>query len=138
MLRLSEVKLPLEHGPEAIRAAVLARLRLQDAELLGLTVFKRSYDARRRGAIELIYALDIEVADEAALLQRFENDRHLGPSPDTSYRFVATGPATPNSTLTVVSEITANVPSFSDELRMVSSCHPVSFASGFGVMRKSA
>ncbi len=93
MLRLSEVKLPLEHGPEAIRAAVLARLRLQDAELLGLTVFKRSYDARRRGAIELIYALDIEVADEAALLQRFENDRHLGPSPDTSYRFVAKAPA---------------------------------------------
>ena len=93
MLRLSEVKLPLEHGPEALRAAVLKRLQLAEAELLGLTVFKRSYDARRRGAIELIYALDIEVADEAALLKRFENDRHLGPSPDTSYRFVAEAPA---------------------------------------------
>ncbi len=93
MLRLSELKLPLEHEPQALRAAVLKRLQLPDADLLGLTVFKRSYDARRRGAIELIYALDIEVADEAALLQRFENDRHLGPSPDTSYRFVAKAPA---------------------------------------------
>ena len=93
MLRLSELKLPLEHGPDAIRAAVLKRLHLDDAELLGLSVFKRSYDARRRGAVELIYALDIEVADEAALLARLADDRQLGPSPDTSYRFVARAPA---------------------------------------------
>ena len=76
-----------------MRAAILARLGLADDELRGLTVSKRSYDARRRGAIQLIYALDVDVPDPAALLRRFAGDAHLGPSPDTTYQFVARAPA---------------------------------------------
>ena len=46
MLRLNEVKLPLEHDAAALPAAILARLGITAYELLGFTVFKRSYDAR--------------------------------------------------------------------------------------------
>ena len=92
MLRLNDLKLPLDHPPEALRAAVLARLGLRDEELRGLTVYKRSYDARKRGAIMLIYALDLDVVDADALMKRASADTKLGPRPDTSYQFVARAP----------------------------------------------
>ncbi|CAN7322815.1 NAD(P)/FAD-dependent oxidoreductase [Duganella sp. LjRoot269] len=91
MLRLNEVKLPLSHTEDQLPAAILARLDIPAAELLGYTVFKRSYDARKKTAIVLIYALDVQVRDEAALLKRLSHDVHLMPSPDTSYKFVANG-----------------------------------------------
>ena len=61
--------------------------------LLGLTVFRRSYDARRKSAITLIYTVDVEVRDEAALLLRHAGDRTLQPTPDTTYRHVTQAPA---------------------------------------------
>ncbi|MHB1053862.1 MAG: NAD(P)/FAD-dependent oxidoreductase [Thiobacillus sp.] len=88
MLRLTELKLPLDHPPEALRVAILQRLALKDNELLGFSIFKRSFDARKKHAMLLIYALDIDVRNEAALLKQFRNDRHLMPTPDTTYRFV--------------------------------------------------
>ncbi|MEC5163948.1 uncharacterized protein ACFDR9_004316 [Janthinobacterium sp. CG_23.3] len=91
MLRLNEVKLPLEHDEAALTGAVLARLGIGAEALLGYTIFKRSYDARKRSAVVLIYSLDVAVADEAALLARLKHDAHLAPAPDTAYRFVAGG-----------------------------------------------
>ncbi len=95
MLRLTDLKLPLDHPPEALRAAVLSRLGLRDDELRGLTVYKRSYDARKRGAILLIYALDLDVLDADAVMKRARGDLQIGPRPDTSYHFVATAPPGP-------------------------------------------
>jgi len=96
MLRITELRLPLDHAEGALRPAVLQRLGLADAALKAFTVFKRSYDARKKAAIVLIYTVDCELADpagEAALLQRFAADPHVKPSPDTAYRFVGHAPA---------------------------------------------
>ncbi|MFZ4876396.1 NAD(P)/FAD-dependent oxidoreductase [Janthinobacterium sp. Mn2066] len=91
MLRLNEVKLPLEHDDAALPAAILARLGIAAGDLLGYTVFKRSYDARKRSAVVLIYSLHVEVKNEAAVLARLQHDIHLMPAPDTDYKFVAGG-----------------------------------------------
>ena len=91
MLRLNEVKLPLEHDEAALPAAILARLGIAAADLTGFTVFKRSYDARKRSAVVLIYSLHVEVRNEAAVLARLSHDIHLMPAPDTDYKFVAGG-----------------------------------------------
>jgi len=93
MLRLTELRLPLDHDEAALRTAVLARLGLADEELLGLTVFRRAHDARRKSAVVLIYTVDCELADEAAVLRRCAGDPHVRPSPDTRYRFVGHAPA---------------------------------------------
>jgi len=93
MLRLTELRLPLDHPEPALRAAVLARLGIADAELLDLHVFRRGYDARKKTAIQLIYTLDLTLRDEAAVLRRHRGDRHVGPRPDTTYRFVGHAPA---------------------------------------------
>ncbi|HEX4480126.1 MAG TPA: NAD(P)/FAD-dependent oxidoreductase [Rudaea sp.] len=93
MLRLTDIKLPLDHVELALRHAVVAKLKIADAALLDLRIAKRSYDARKRGAILLIYAVDVSVRDEAAILARFAGDAHVGLAPDTTYRAVAQAPA---------------------------------------------
>ena len=93
MLRITELRLPLNHAEDALRPAVVARLGVQDAELTSFTVFKRSYDARKKSAMVLIYTVDCELANEAAALQRFEGDTHVRPTPDMDYKFVGHAPA---------------------------------------------
>ena len=89
MLRLTELRLPLDHGEAALRKAILARLRIVDARLRAFTVFRRGYDARKRSAIQLVYTLDCEVDDEAEILARAGADPQLRRSPDMRYHFVA-------------------------------------------------
>ncbi|HEX5538791.1 MAG TPA: NAD(P)/FAD-dependent oxidoreductase [Methylophilaceae bacterium] len=89
MLRLTEIKLPLAHAENAIEAAILKRLNISAADLIGFSIFRRGVDARKSHAILFIYTLDVEVRNEAALLQRFSRDAQVTPTPDTSYRFVA-------------------------------------------------
>jgi uncharacterized FAD-dependent dehydrogenase len=93
MLRLTEIKLPLDHPESALQAAVLKRLRVPAADLVSFTVFRRGYDARKIGAISLIYTLDVEVKDEAAVLRRAASEKGISPSPDTNYKLVAKAPA---------------------------------------------
>lgn len=92
MLRLSEIKLPLDHPPEALRAAIVQRLQLRNDALLGFSVFKRSHDARKKDALLLVYTVDVEVQDEDAVLQRCAHDHHLARTPDMRYRMVAKAP----------------------------------------------
>ncbi len=93
MLRLTEVKLPLDHADDAIVTAIVTRLRIPPGDLLSHTIYKRSYDARKKGAIALIYTLDVQLAHEAQVLKRFAKDRHVTVAPDMSYRFVTHAPA---------------------------------------------
>ena len=94
MIRITELSLPLDHPAEALREAIVARLQIQDSDLLSFTVFKRSYDARKKNSvITFIYVIDLEARDEAVLLQRFGNDRNVRPAPDTNYHVVARAPA---------------------------------------------
>ena len=92
MLRLTDLKLALDHSEDELAAAILKRLAIAAAELTGYSVAKRSHDARKRGAITLIYAVDVDTPREAELLQRFAEDLHVRPTPDTEYRFVAHAP----------------------------------------------
>ena len=97
MLRITELRLPLDHPEAALRAAIVARLRIADADLLAFTVFKRGYDARKKTAIVLSYTVDCSLVDEASVRARLArdtpNDTHIRPSPDTRYQFVGHAPA---------------------------------------------
>src|SRR6185437_3314102 len=93
MIRVTQLKLPLGHPPDALKALLLKRLKLPAAALKRFTVFKRAHDARNKKAISFIYALDVEVADEAALLARFARDPDVKPAPDMTYNFVASAPS---------------------------------------------
>lgn len=81
MLRLTEIKLPLEHGPDAIRAAVVKRLRIPSSDLISVSIFKRAHDARKKSAVFTIYTLDVGVRDEAMVLKRHSGDAQVRPTP---------------------------------------------------------
>jgi uncharacterized FAD-dependent dehydrogenase len=99
MLRLTEIKLPLEsttdlaHPPEVIKQAILKKLGIPETELVRFDIFKRGVDARKSHAILFAYSLDVEVKNEEKVLAKFKKDPHVTPSPDTSYHFVAQAPA---------------------------------------------
>ena len=96
MLRITELRLPLDHPADALRTAIVTRLGVRDGDLKNFTIFKRSYDARKRTALLFIYTVDCELNDEAAgpkLLEKHAGDRNINPTPDTSYHFVGHAPA---------------------------------------------
>ena len=92
MLRLSELRLPLEHGSNDLQEAVLRRLRIPPDQLLEHRLVKRSIDARRRDRIQVIYSVDVAVRSEAAVLRRHRGNPRIRTAPDTRYRMVAKAP----------------------------------------------
>jgi len=93
MLRLTEIKLPLDHPEGALKAAVLQRLGITDGDLTGFTVFRRGFDARKKSDIQFVYTVDCAVKDQPATLKRLRDERHVSVTPDMDYRFVARAPA---------------------------------------------
>ena len=89
MIRLTELRLPLDHSPTALPTAIVQRLGIQLDDLINFTVFKRGYDARKRDAIVLVYTIDAEVRAANQLLEKFKDDVHVNLAPDTRYQFVA-------------------------------------------------
>lgn len=92
MLRLTEIKLPLDHSQDAIKTAILKKLQISSNDLISYSIFKRSYDARKKEEIILVYILDIETTQEKKLLQRLKKDPHVMVTPSMSYRQVAQAP----------------------------------------------
>ena len=90
VLRLSELKLPLDHEEADLAPAICKRLKIDPAALLMHRVIKESVDARRKSAIQIAYSLELELQPELErqLLKRFKRDPHLQPASDTRYRLV--------------------------------------------------
>ncbi|WP_246294628.1 NAD(P)/FAD-dependent oxidoreductase [Piscinibacter koreensis] len=66
MLRLTDLRLPLDHPADALPAAIAARLGVETAALVRVDVVKRSYDVRNKRAPVFIYTIDVAVDGLAA------------------------------------------------------------------------
>nr|WP_157398428.1 MULTISPECIES: NAD(P)/FAD-dependent oxidoreductase [Ramlibacter] len=94
------MKLPLSQAeqPEApLREAAARLLGLAASDLATLTVFKRSFDARKADLLA-VYIVDVVLADparERALIDQFARHPHVGPSPDMEWRPPVTLPEAP-------------------------------------------
>lgn len=88
MIRIHELRLPIDHVPEDLERAICKLFGIPSGDLMGVEIFKRSHDARKNSALTLIYTLDVSVRNEEAVLKRHAHNPHLKSSPDTSYHFV--------------------------------------------------
>jgi hypothetical protein len=91
MLRLNELKLALRHSDADLTLAITKRLEINAHDLLNVSIFKRSYDARKKTNIFLIYQIDVELTKtlEADVLQKnIGNENSVRQSPNTDYKFV--------------------------------------------------
>jgi uncharacterized FAD-dependent dehydrogenase len=92
MLRLTNVKLPLNHQPEELEQVILATLKITAEQLTSFSIFKRGYDARKKSNIILMYTLDVETTKNEQLLVEQSRDQNIKASPDTRYKFVGHAP----------------------------------------------
>ena len=86
MIRITELKLPLDHDEHALPALIVQTLGIANADLIRHTIYKRSYDARMKKLL-LVYICDVELAPalEANLLNQFAAHPHIRPTPDQAY-----------------------------------------------------
>ena len=95
MIRLTELKLPLDHSPETLSALVHTTLGVAPADVANWHIFKRSYDARK-AALLVVYIVDLALTSPAAelsALQRHAGNQHVFATPDMAYNFVTHAPA---------------------------------------------
>ncbi|MGJ7511961.1 NAD(P)/FAD-dependent oxidoreductase [Variovorax sp. GT1P44] len=95
MLRISEIKLPLDHDDAALSKAVSITLRTPPESISQIQVFKRSFDARKADLLQ-VYIVDVTFADptvEARLLAKFAENPRVSPTPDMAWRAPAEAPA---------------------------------------------
>jgi uncharacterized protein len=91
MIRLSELKLPLDHPEHALSELIHATLKISAEDVKSFSVYKRSYDARKQKLL-LVYIVDVELESarlEAQLLAKFTTNSHIRPAPDMAYHLVA-------------------------------------------------
>jgi hypothetical protein len=93
MLRLTEIRLGLDHREPDLKAAILRALGISEPELLGYHVRRRGYDARKASKVVFVYTLDAEVKDEPTLLARFRHSQHIRQAPDETYHYPVQAPA---------------------------------------------
>ncbi|MCJ8329514.1 MAG: hypothetical protein HRT89_04405, partial [Lentisphaeria bacterium] len=85
MLRISELKLPLDHPEDALEKLILKTLRIDAEALQNFVMVKKSIDARHKSDIMITYIVDADVEGEDELLKRFKKNNHINPAPDMSY-----------------------------------------------------
>ena len=88
MIRLSELKLPLDHPEDALPALICSTLKISANQLKSFNIYKRSYDARKQKLL-LVYIVDVELDSaqlEAQLLAKFSTNSHIRPAPDMVYQ----------------------------------------------------
>ena len=91
MIRLTELKLPLDHTPEDLSALVHTTLGVAASDIAQWKIFKRSYDARKVTLL-VVYIVDVALhsADaEAASLSKYAANQHIFAAPDMGYQRVA-------------------------------------------------
>ena len=118
MIRLTELKLPLSALPVVARRAADApaetendrapivhpvdsltrlsasRLGIDEAAIASLQVFKRSFDARKAELLA-VFIVDVALVDaslEAGMLDKFQGNPHIQPTPDMAHHLVARAP----------------------------------------------
>ncbi len=94
MIRLTELKLPLEHAPQALAELVTQTLGVEPRAITSVTLFKRSIDARQV-QLRRVYIVDVglDPALERSLLARFSDTPHVFATPDMAYQLIARAPA---------------------------------------------
>ena len=90
MLRITELKLPLNHTQEDLSKAITTLLSIEESQLDSFSIFKRGYDARKKKDIQLVYQLDVSLDEklEANVLAQFSDSNSVKETPDTDYHFV--------------------------------------------------
>ena len=95
MIRVTELKLPINGTEEQLKKKAAKALAIPVDVILKIKIFRRSLDARKKDQIHYVYVVDVTVADEKRVLSKVKG-KNVSPSPDYSYSFVEGKAECPN------------------------------------------
>lgn len=73
MIRIHQLKLPIEHTKEQLKKKVCKMLKIPEDCLLDFSIARRSIDARRKPQLQYVYSVDVSVASEESVLRMINN-----------------------------------------------------------------
>ena len=86
MVRVSGLKLPVDHDEEDLEKLLAARLGLKAAQIVRYQVRRKSIDARKRGRVNIVYIVDVEVHERTHIRETTNSNFSIRSAPDESYR----------------------------------------------------
>lgn len=90
MIRISQIKLPINHKENDLKHAVIKQLKLKpDIKNLKYSIVKKSIDARTNN-LKYIYSVDVELPNENTIIKKLKNN-NISISPKKGYQFVDCG-----------------------------------------------
>jgi len=102
MIRITNIKLPLDHTVDQLQQEILSTLKISQNQLLDFTIFRRGFDARNNKNISLLYTIDVTSKNEVGLLKKHSKNQNVRATPDMSYQYVAQAPESLNERPVVV------------------------------------
>ena len=91
MIRISQLKLSVNHSEEDLKKKAAKMLKLQPADIRRITVIKQSVDARKKSSeVLFIYTVDVETAREDKVLHRL-NSPNIAKAEKKEYQFPKPG-----------------------------------------------
>jgi len=92
MLRITNVKLPLDHNDAQLKNEIVSALSINEEQLIDFTVFRRGFDARSKNNISLLYTIDATTDNDDKVLKSNDGNQNIRLSPDMTYRHVTQAP----------------------------------------------
>lgn len=100
MLRITQLKLPVEHTPEQLRKKLLRTAHIKEQEFKTYKIKKRSIDARKKPELYYVYTIDFTVSNEGRALRNSKGN--LQKVTERPYRAPAHGTAALKDRLAVI------------------------------------
>ena len=94
MIKIQDLRLPAGAEEEEIRDLAASFLHVKKEDIRGISIRKRSIDARKKPDISFVYTVAADVRHEKEVLRRIRN-RKIGKEERTVYHFSAIVPADP-------------------------------------------
>lgn len=70
MLRITQLKLPVDHAPEQLKKKILKTAHIKERELKNYIIRRRSLDARKKPELYYVYAVDFFVENEERVIRQ--------------------------------------------------------------------
>lgn len=90
MIRILQLKLPVEHTEEELKSKIIKTLRIRPEELKEWQIVRRSIDARKKDALSFVYQIDVKTSKEKKILARSKHNEVMS-TQKKEYRFPASG-----------------------------------------------
>ena len=93
MIRISQLKLPVDHTPDALEKKICQQLKIKKEELSSWKIVRRSLDARKKPDLKFVYVVDVDTLKERKILHRMQkvNDKNIMLTNKAEYQFPAGG-----------------------------------------------